>query len=328
MRKNTYIIRLIYSLFVIIFLINIFIKNPSNISKIIIFPFLMLTLINSLKYIFLILNKKNYVNLFNKLFKTIFIIFIIIFLIIWCYLTNTLFLLLILLSIIGIYKFIFKKNKTISNLIFKINFKIIISSFLVITCLVSGIVMLYIGIKDTYKLSQETKNYITINGYYSNYDIYDSDEDGTTYKLTYVYEVNNQKYYISTNYGTNYIPKENSIRTIKYNPSNPSEAILVGTNSKNTLIFMGLFFALGSFTFILGVLSVLGYFDKMKIDIVGTYIGFVFLIIGTLIIIYQNSITLSLIETIKSFGLWILIPIMFIVVGIIQIIKCLVKNNK
>ena len=36
---------------------------------------------------------------------------------------------------------------------------------------VSGIVMLFFGIRDTYKLNIKTKGYITTNGYYNNYDV-------------------------------------------------------------------------------------------------------------------------------------------------------------
>ena len=68
---------------------------------------------------------------------------------------------------------------------------------------------------------------------------YDND---ITYKLTYIYEVDDIQYSITTDYGTNYIPEENSIREVKYNPSNPEEALLVGTNNSNSLIYFGLFF--------------------------------------------------------------------------------------
>ena len=180
---------------------------------------------------------------------------------------------------------------------------------------------------DTYRLNSITKGYIATDGYYRECDIFSSDEDGTTYKLTYVYTVNNKEYSVTTDYGTNYIPEENSSREIKYNPNNPEEAIITGTNSKNGLIYFGAFFTFGSITFILAALSVLGYFDKFKVDILGTYIGFLFFIIGIGIILFQTGTTTSLIETIKSFGLWILIPIMFIIVGIIQIVKCLLKKK-
>lgn len=189
--------------------------------------------------------------------------------------------------------------------------------------------MLFFGISDIYRLNQKTKNYITVNGYYKNYDIYASDEHGTTYKQTYTYKAYNKEYSITTDYQTNYIPSNNSIREVKFNPDNSEEAVLVGINSKNDLVYMGTFFSLVSFTFIIFYFTIRGYFDKFKIDIIGTYIGAIFVIIGIGIILFQNGTTMSFIETIKLFGLWILIPLMFIVVGIIRIIKCLfLKKTK
>ena len=69
------------------------------------------------------------------------------------------------------------------------------------------------------------------------------------------------------------------------------------------------------------------YFDKIKIDVLGTYVGLLFFIIGIGIILFQTGTTTSFIETIKSFGLLMIIPIMFMVVGIIQVVKCLKKKK-
>ena len=129
------------------------------------------------------------------------------------------------------------------------------------------------------------------------------------------------------NYGTNYIPDENSLREVKYNPNNPEQAILVGSNSKNGLIYAGTFFTFGALTFVIVGLSILGVFDKIKIDIVRTYIGCLFTIIGIGIVLLQNGTTMSFIETLKNMKLWILIPIMFVVVGIHQLIQGL-KTQK
>ena len=75
--------------------------------------------------------------------------------------------------------------------------------------------------------------------------------------------------------------------------------------------------------FVLIFLQIKGVFDKVKIDIIGTYIGVIFTIIGIGIILLQNGTTSSFIETVKTMGFWILIPFMFIIVGIFQTIKCL-----
>ena len=93
------------------------------------------------------------------------------------------------------------------------------------------------------------------------------------------------------------------------------------------MIYAGTFFTFGALTFVIVGLSILGVFDKIKIDIVRTYIGCLFTIIGIGIVLLQNGTTMSFIETLKNMKLWILIPIMFVVVGIHQLIQGL-KTQK
>ena len=324
-----------------IFLSYIIITTKDLLTRIFVIPFLFFGISFFIKNVCIMFNKKKLAKIFSKINVIVFLVYLFGFITIWCYTSfkNGDYLQ-ILFSIpfwiVGIYivkKKLFnqkenrniQKFKTKTN--FNIDFRILISALLVIIVLFSGIAMLFFGIRDTYKLKVKTKEYIVTDGYYNNYDIFKSDEDGTTYKLTYTYTVDGKEYSVTTDYGTNYIPDINSIREIKYNPNNPEEAIITGTNSKNGLIYFGAFFTFGSLTFIIAALSVLGYFDKFKIDILGIYIGLIFFIIGIGIILFQTGTTTSLIETIKSFGLLIIIPIMFVVVGIIQIIKCLLKKK-
>ena len=86
------------------------------------------------------------------------------------------------------------------------------------------------------------------------------------------------------------------------------------------MIFAGAFFTFGSFTFILAGLTALGYFDKLKIDVLGMYVGVLFVAIGLGFIAIKY-------ENIQTFGFWILIPILLVAAGVFQIIKCL-KNGK
>ena len=336
--KSIYTRRLVTSVIATILLIYFMIKTPS--PKIIFIPFLLCGISMMGKSISLMMEKKKYVNIFDKSFIVGFLLFWFGFIIMWCYISfkqgnplQTIFS--IPFWIAGIYivkKKLFKPKEKINNekpkTKLNIDFRILISALLVIIVLLSGIAMLFFGIRDTYILNKKTKDYIITTGYFNNYDVFNVDEDGITYKLTYNYTVDGKQYSITTDYGTNYIPETNSSREIKYNPNNPEESILTGTNSKNGLIYFGAFFTFGSLTFILAELSILGYFDKFKIDILGAYIGVLFFIIGIGIILFQTGTTTSLIETIKSFGLWILIPTIFVVVGIYQFIKSLLHKNK
>lgn len=322
-----------------IFLSYVLITTKDLLTRIIVIPFLLFGISYFIKNVCIMLNKNKLAKIFSKINVIAFLIYLFGFTTFWCYtsLKNGAYLQTIfsipfwIAGIFIIRKRFFSQKANTNNKKKKskinIDFKILISAFLVLVVFLSGVVMLFFGIKDTYQLKIKTKNYITTSGYYSDYDIFKSDEDGTTYKLTYTYKVNEKEYSITTDYGTNYIPEENSTREIKYNPNNPEEAIIAGTNSKNGLIYFGAFFTLGSLTFIIAALSVLGYFDKIKIDVLGTYVGLLFFIIGIGIILFQTGTTTSFIETIKSFGLLMIIPIMFMVVGIIQVVKCLKKKK-
>ncbi len=203
-----------------------------------------------------------------------------------------------------------------------LNFRVVISSFLVMVILLLGIIFLFIGIKDTYILNRKTENYISTNGYFIDYEIYNSSKRSTTYKLNYIYLVDGKEYAVSTDYGAGYIPEKNSVRIVKYNPDNPEESILIGTNSKNFLIYLGTFFILGSVAFILVALQIKGTFDKIEIDVIGLYLGIVLLIIGTGAIFLQNGTTSSLLETVKSLKIWAAIPLLFILIGVFQTTKC------
>lgn len=83
------------------------------------------------------------------------------------------------------------------------------------------------------------------------------------------------------------------------------------------MIFAGAFFAFGAFTFVLAALTVKGYFDKLKIDVLGLYIGVLFTVIGIgiVVMIYR-----------QEFGFWVIIPVLMIVAGVFQIVKCLKRN--
>ena len=339
MKKGLITSRLIYSIIASIILINIYIKTPNG--KLILFPFMICSFALTIKYIFMLFDKDKYAKIFNKIYSFGFLLFMFGFLIFWCYkgIVDKQYSMLVFsipFWIAGVYIIIkrFRNNTEIKESSKKqskklrLNFPIVMTCLLVGICLISGILMLFFGIRDTYNLNIQTRNYLVTKGYYFSYDVYNIDKDGATYKLTYKYMVGDKEYIISTDYGANYIPDENSIREVKYDHNIPEKAILVGSNSKNILIYAGAFFTFGALTFVIVGLSILGLFDKTKIDVVRTYIGCLFTIIGIGVVLLQNGTTMSFIETIKNMGLWILIPIMFVVVGIHQLIQGLKNSNK
>ncbi len=92
------------------------------------------------------------------------------------------------------------------------------------------------------------------------------------------------------------------------------------------LIFGGVIFTSGSLAFVLAGLTIKGCFDKVKIDVLGLYAGVDIAVIGLGFLLLKYRESYSLIEMVKSFGLWIVIPIMMTAAGVFQIVKCL-KNK-
>lgn len=104
--------------------------------------------------------------------------------------------------------------------------------------------------------------------------------------------------------------------------------LVLGFKETNTgLLFGGIIFTFGSCAFVLAALTMHGCFDKLKTDVFGLYAGVVFVVIGTGFMALKYMETYSIQETIRSFRLWITIPIMMTAAGVIQIVKCL-KNRK
>lgn len=341
MKKAVFTTNIIRAVFVFGLLTFVFTKNEQLGIRVMIAVFLLLTGCYMLQNLCELINKPLWAKSFHKLFVIIFFLFGFGFLIVWSYawIKENQYLPLIFTIpfwALGIYlvrrallgtKVKDKKTKKKS----KLDFRIVVSCFLVLSVLLSGALCLIIGIKDTYHTSKRTKNYLVTTGYFKNYEIYASHEERqnnrakthTTYRLTYVYKIDGKEYMVKTDYGSGNIPSINSTRKVKYNPNNPSEAVLMGTNRNRSLIYFGAFFLLGGMVFVLVFLYGNGVFDKIKINIISLYVGIVFLVVGIGIIALQMGETATLTETIRTMGFWILIPIMFIIVGGLQIIKSL-----
>lgn len=87
------------------------------------------------------------------------------------------------------------------------------------------------------------------------------------------------------------------------------------------LIFGGAFFLMGGIAFVLGGLSVKGYFDNLKIDVVGLYFGIVFVVIGIgfFIMAYHNPTNVP--------RPVLVIPALMTVAGALLAVKC-IKNRE
>lgn len=126
-----------------------------------------------------------------------------------------------------------------------------------------GIVLVFLGIKDTVQLNMKTKHYEKTTGYLSDY-IMDSEggynpkrktHSNPTYFLSYNYTVNGTEYTVTTDYSTSILPTIGTTREIRYNPSDPQIAVVIGPNGNTTMILVGALFAIVPCAFLIPVLS-------------------------------------------------------------------------
>ncbi|MBC2870150.1 DUF3592 domain-containing protein [Bittarella massiliensis] len=346
MRKRGYLlVRAIPILFTALFLARAIIKAQNVSSRLMILPFLICSVTELLRTMFLAAGWEKAAKLLNKVYAVSFLLYVFGFLGVWCYvnIANQAYLPLLfslpfwLVGAYLVYRVFFrKKDQPVKadskrrSIHLNVNFKVVVTCFLVGVCLLSGIVILFLGVKDTIQLSQRAGGYTATEGHFVDYEVYRSDREGTTYRLIYEYEVNGAPYRVSTDYGTNAIPARNSTRTVKYDPANPQKSVLAGSNSANWMVFMGLFFVLGSTVFILAWLTGKGCFDRCKVSVLGVYIGIVFTFVGAGSILLRMGETGSWLSCFQSFGLWILVPLLMIAAGVFQTVKCLLpaRNKK
>ena len=86
------------------------------------------------------------------------------------------------------------------------------------------------------------------------------------------------------------------------------------------IAFMGAFFLGGGGAFVLGALTLRGVFDKAKVDVLGLYMGIVIALFGI-------GFGIMILKMTQGAGLWILVPLLMVAVGVLQTIKC-IKNRK
>lgn len=180
--------------------------------------------------------------------------------------------------------------------------------------------MLFFGIKETTELGIKMKGYVETEGYLSDYAVYSSDDDGTTYRLIYAYTVDEMEYTVSTDYGTGTIPPMNTARKIMYDPADPAKAVVAGGSSNAMLMFGGVMFTAVPVVIFLGILVITGRLDISGFDFLGFIIGIV-LIAVSYIVIYIISGSLSLVKAFEHMGFLTAIPAMLIAAGAFVIIK-------
>lgn len=100
-----------------------------------------------------------------------------------------------------------------------------------------------------------------------------------------------------------------------------------GKNGDIRLILTGVFLIFFACTLVLTVLKLMGYFDRAKVDILQIYSGALSEAIGIGWIALKYRETQSFEKMIDAFGIWFIIPVLIIAIGIYQIVAGL-KNKK
>ena len=219
-----------------------------------------------------------------------------------------------------------------------------------ILCLLVGLVLLSLGIRDA--VANSTRGYREVTGYLIDYTLqeaggYDSQrrtETADTYRLVYRYTVDGQEYTLVTSYSTSFVPSRGSETAILYDPEDPAESVIGGPNrSENHLIFIGLFFMFCSLPFFLPFLPKRKQEKGGKqaarrapskwaaVDWVGIVIG-LFLIgisYGALAMITNSYSPAGIVRYYaESFHFALLIPLLMIAAGLLLLYRSLPFRKK
>lgn len=202
----------------------------------------------------------------------------------------------------------------------------VIPAVLILGCLAIGMVLLVVGIRGTARYNRMTAQYQAVDGTFTDYTVYSSDRDGTTYQLIYLYTVEGETYSVATDYGTGSIPEIGSTKTVLYNPDNPEEAVLSGVNRHMLTTALGGMFTLIPLVFIMAWLSMQGYLARFSVDLTGLVVGLAVAGLGVGFY-YLMAGSFSIVAAFSAGGFWIAIPLLMAVAGVYQIFRSLFRRS-
>ena len=134
------------------------------------------------------------------------------------------------------------------------------------------------------------------------------------------------KYYITDDLLVKSLPQANYTRDVRYDPTNPENAIFVGKSGSTASLLAGLMFLLIPAIMLFGWLIVTGRLHIGTVNIFDVCVGLVMTVIG-FGTIYGMTGTLSIITAFKKYSIIIVIPLLMIIAGIYQTIKSVIKRN-
>ncbi len=198
--------------------------------------------------------------------------------------------------------------------------KLKIIAAMLLVCILCGIAMLCFGIAGSIQRVKSTQGYKTTEGYLSGCHA-ELDEDGKVlYRPIYSYQVEGIEYTTEAEFRSEYLPEEGSAKAIKYHPENPAQAVVTGTNRNILLIFLGLFFIFIPTIIGLCAMRSAGLLKNRGAQFLNMGIGFFFTATGAGVL-YLQAESFSAKALFSSLGPFIIIPILFILVGILQVVR-------
>lgn len=210
--------------------------------------------------------------------------------------------------------------------------KKIITSVLVAISLIAGVFFLFFGVKGSVEWNNRTKNYKETVGYYVSYRVYTTDKykpvrkhtfriyNQNSYQLTYSYTVDGKEYTVSTDYGVGNLPNQGSTKKILYNPNDPEEAVVKGTNSNSIMIGVGVIFTVVPLFFIFAFLVIQGHIKIGNINWIEVVLGLAFGA-GGVGFLYMATGSFSIPEAFRVMGILMGVPLLIVVTGIFLLIR-------
>lgn len=206
---------------------------------------------------------------------------------------------------------------------------IIAFKLLAVLSILISIPLLYKGISGAIHNHQAKENYVLTEAIVSGYQEVQgkgSKRHRTYYVLTYAYTVEGEVYYFTDDLRLNSLPPANYFCEIRYDPTNPENALLVGKSGSTASLLAGLMFLLIPAIMLFGWLMVTNRLRFGAANVFDICIGLVMAIIG-FGTIYCMTGTLSILKAFKEYSFIILIPLLMITAGVYQTIKSVLKRN-
>ena len=207
------------------------------------------------------------------------------------------------------------------------NFKKIVIILLFSSAIISGVVLLFFGIKDSVALAIKTKDWFEAPGYFREYSVYNVNNDGEiTYRLKYVYYSGGAEYFIETDYGSEVIPEIDSVRTVLYEPENPKNAVIKGGEASSLYLTLGIMFTVIPVFMIICWLFFIGKIN-LPVKSLDFAVGFIMFMVAELFLYIMSGSFLPH-SAFKSSGFLAVIPTLMSAVGVLQMVKTVFAGKK